>query len=320
MSFRKDRRGQRNQPRDKENAAPVECDSDNPVIQEFQKYAVELNEKHDRAERLVKCSRDITIEAKRIIFLLHNIDARWAISCIWTSFGIQFPNHFRKNNRDSILQEAELRIEKLFSCNFKNIAIELKGLEVYQFLRSISAGIQEFIEAFTFLEYLLKDELVSDWDSIQSRLSYKSEGEIAEDFSFSVDPAEFVLGLADLTGEVMRNCINSLGSADTDKCFKSCQFLQGIYAKYLRLKPLHSRSRDFSQKMTTMRASTLKCEHVCYSLKVRGTEGSNMLSFETVPGEGADVDEGFYWDSKRQWINIMSSSKFPSFHFHWPEQ
>lgn len=49
----------------------------NPIItQQFFKYRKELDDKHDRNERIVKMSRDITIESKRIIFLLHNIDIR----------------------------------------------------------------------------------------------------------------------------------------------------------------------------------------------------------------------------------------------------
>lgn len=45
-----------------------------PVIQSFRKFGAELDAKHDRYERLVKQSRDVTIESKRIIFLLHSID------------------------------------------------------------------------------------------------------------------------------------------------------------------------------------------------------------------------------------------------------
>ena len=33
-----------------------------------------LDEKHDKHERIVKLSRDITIESKRVIFLLHRIN------------------------------------------------------------------------------------------------------------------------------------------------------------------------------------------------------------------------------------------------------
>ena len=89
----------------------------------------------------------------------------------------------------------------------------------------------------------------------------------------------------------MRNCINSLGSGDTDNCFKTCKFLQQIYAKYLTLGSVPNRSRDFSQKLSTMRASTIKCENVIYNLKVRGTEGSKLVSFDA---KEEDADEGFF--------------------------
>lgn len=65
---------QRQEP--KKNANDIE-DNDNPVIQSFRKYATELDDKHDRYERVVKLSRDITIESKRLIFLLHTADARY---------------------------------------------------------------------------------------------------------------------------------------------------------------------------------------------------------------------------------------------------
>lgn len=49
-------------------------DKNNPILEAFSKISEELDEKHDRHERLVKISRDITIESKRIIFLLHTVD------------------------------------------------------------------------------------------------------------------------------------------------------------------------------------------------------------------------------------------------------
>lgn len=48
-------------------------DENNRVIKLFRGFALELDDKHDRHERIVKLGRDITIESKRIIFLLHNI-------------------------------------------------------------------------------------------------------------------------------------------------------------------------------------------------------------------------------------------------------
>jgi hypothetical protein len=49
-------------------------DANSAVIKCFQQYAAELDFKHDKYERIVKLSRDITIESKRIIFLLHTLD------------------------------------------------------------------------------------------------------------------------------------------------------------------------------------------------------------------------------------------------------
>jgi Translin family len=81
MSFRGGRRGnyRNNNSNNRDNTKKSEvseADSNNPVIAKFQIYQTELDQKHDRHERLVKASRDITIESKRIIFLLHNIDSR----------------------------------------------------------------------------------------------------------------------------------------------------------------------------------------------------------------------------------------------------
>lgn len=53
---------------------PQEIDETNPIMKMFKDFSIQLDEKHDRYERIVKLSRDITIESKRIIFLLHNQD------------------------------------------------------------------------------------------------------------------------------------------------------------------------------------------------------------------------------------------------------
>jgi hypothetical protein len=47
-------------------------DENNRVIRMFLEFRKELDDKHDRYEKIVKTSRDITIENKRIIFLLHS--------------------------------------------------------------------------------------------------------------------------------------------------------------------------------------------------------------------------------------------------------
>lgn len=62
-----------------------QIDEKNPVLQMFRECSLELTDKHDRYERIVKISRDITIESKRIIFLLHNTNLdMYVLFCIGT--------------------------------------------------------------------------------------------------------------------------------------------------------------------------------------------------------------------------------------------
>lgn len=47
---------------------------DSSIIHMFHEFQEELDMRHDKYERLAKLSRNITIESKRVIFLLHRID------------------------------------------------------------------------------------------------------------------------------------------------------------------------------------------------------------------------------------------------------
>lgn len=68
--LRKPRDNKRKPTEDQQIPDPLE----HPIIKDFRRYSAMLDDKNDRHERLVKASRDITIESKRIIFLLHRID------------------------------------------------------------------------------------------------------------------------------------------------------------------------------------------------------------------------------------------------------
>ncbi|XP_073821202.1 translin associated factor X [Musca autumnalis] len=267
-------------------------DENNPVLKAFQSYAIELDAKHDRYERIVKMSRDITIESKRIIFLLHSID-------------------IRKNNKQKVLEEAQTRLEKVINQNFKAIAEELHGYDPYQFRGAYSPGLQEFIEAYTFMEYtkyVENEENTSegemiDWIELQKKMTYPSSsleegkgddeaGGGSKDTSFFVDPTEYILGVSDLTGELMRRCINSLGSGETDTCLSCCKVLQKFFTGYISLN-VH-RCRELSRKIYTMRQSVLKAENVCYNVKVRGGEAAKWGAMFDSKSIADDIDEGFF--------------------------
>ncbi|XP_055379049.1 translin-associated protein X [Condylostylus longicornis] len=271
------------------------------LLQNFKKYAEELDDKHDRYERIIKISRDITIESKRIIFLLHTID-------------------IKKGNSDKVLAEAKHRLQNLFANQFYLIAKELHKMDAYQYSRAYSAGLQEFIEAFSFYEYLNKSNL-SSWEIIQNHLKFdinvdvenienKIESENMKNIELAntetkntivsclVQPTEYILGLADVSGELMRRCINSLGVGDIEVCFECCRVLQIFFTGFVGLDTF--RQRDLARKISTLRQSVLKTEQVCYNIKVRGSEaallgaGGEATYLSFVGEENDKIDEDYF--------------------------
>uniref|UniRef100_A0A182MV64 Translin-associated protein X n=1 Tax=Anopheles culicifacies TaxID=139723 RepID=A0A182MV64_9DIPT len=297
--------------RDHDNAV---VDENNPVIQCFREYATILDAKHDKYERIVKISRDITIESKRIIFLLHTIDSR-------------------KNNLRKVCEEAKDRLDAIFRNHFINIAKELQDQDPYQYARAYTNGMQEFIEAYTFYEYSCGQD-ISHWESIQKKLTYEitsnevpsggksfkeksdlesssdgtleeptvtpNKAEEASEMACLLNPQDFVLGLGDLSGEIMRTCVNSLGSGNSESCFQHCRFMQELYKGFLSVTSI--RSRDYSHKMITLRQSLLKSENVCYNVTVRGGEAAKWGTTDDATGalfqlqlSKDDDDEGVFF-------------------------
>lgn len=257
------------------------------VIKQFKAYAAELDDKHDRNERIVKLCRDLTIESKRIIFLLHTLD--------------------KDSRRDSVLGDAKLRLEVLTKTLYKNIAMELDGQDPYQYVRAYRGGLQEYVEAVTFYQYL-RDKTIMDWSCLEKNLVYSvpprkvvkkeeetQDGETSKVIRTLVPPVDYILGIADLTGELMRKCINDLASGDITSCYNTCNFVRDVYKGFLSCAGLSV--KEVNKKLFTLKQSLIKMENVCYTIKVRGSEmPKHMLAdVASVLNDDypADEDEGY---------------------------
>uniref|UniRef100_A0A8D2M7J7 Translin associated factor X n=1 Tax=Zonotrichia albicollis TaxID=44394 RepID=A0A8D2M7J7_ZONAL len=104
--------GQRRE--EKENVNPPSA-----LMKSFKSFQLELDTRHDKYERLVKLSRDITIESKRTIFLLHRFTSA--------------------PSGEEILSESEVKLDAVRQ-KIKQVAQELIGEDMYQFHRAISPG------------------------------------------------------------------------------------------------------------------------------------------------------------------------------------
>ncbi|XP_031157218.1 translin-associated protein X isoform X2 [Sander lucioperca] len=227
-----------------------------PVIAAFKVFQQELDTKHDKYERLVKISRDVTIESKRTIFLLHRVTS--------------------VPNAEDILNEADVKLDAVRQ-KIGQIAEELRGEDIFQFHRAFTAGIQEYVEAVSFLHYIRHRSLIS-LEEINARLVFmtteKGSAEALQPggqvLTFQVTPSDYLLGVADLTGELMRMCISSVGNGDIDTPFQLSQFLRQIHDGFSYIG--NTGPYEVSKKLHTLRQSLGKVEDACYALRVRGSE------------------------------------------------
>lgn len=182
---------------------------------------------------------------------------------------------------------------------FRAIATELNGLDSYLYLRAYTAGLQEFIEALLFLLYL-SENTICTWSVIDKKFAFNEvASEDGEDAAGEVKllfpEVEFILGIGDFTGELMRKCINSLGSGNIDDCFKTCDFVKLLYTGFIGINNIGY--KEINRKLYVLRQSLLKMEFVCYNIHVRGSEiPKHMLAsvISTNNEINNDEDEGFF--------------------------
>ncbi|KAK1791358.1 hypothetical protein P4O66_013377 [Electrophorus voltai] len=252
------------------------------LIAAFKVFQQELDTKHDKYERLVKLSRDITIESKRTIFLLHRVTS--------------------VPNVEEVLNEADVKLDAVRQ-KVGQIAEELRGEDLYQFHKAFTSGVQEYVEAVSFHHFIKHRTLIS-LEEINARLVFmrheKMDTKVGAEvlwpgtcvLTFQVTHTDYLLGVADLTGELMRMCISSVGNGDMDTPFELSNFLREIHDGFSYIG--NTGPYEVSKKLHTLRQSLSKVEDACYTLKVRGSEIPKHMLADVFSSRTAlmDQDEG----------------------------
>lgn len=78
-----------------------------------------------------------------------------------------------------------------------------------------------------------------------------------------------MLGIADLSGELMRLCINASGSGEDDVSYRICSFIRIIYQRFVGIS---KRLKGLSKKCQQVEQNLAKVEKTCYELKLRKAE------------------------------------------------
>ncbi|XP_002120655.2 translin-associated protein X [Ciona intestinalis] len=246
------------------------------ILAVFMQFRDELDVRYNLHEQVVKLGRDITVESKKLIFHLH------------------------RNNvtTDVLMLDAEKKKTSILK-KFHEIAKLLVLEDSLQFIRAYSPGLQEFIEAMSFMQFLKLESQTGTSNIHTAVLTLKqvkdilifpnpaATGDKNEHLTLAVPLVEYLLGLADVTGEAMRMCINcaaeSIGSSDLNnsRSYKLCAFVRILYNAFqvclTQIDTSAGRMKLFKEKLRTMHSSLIKCEDACYTVKVRGQEIPNHL-------------------------------------------
>ncbi|KAK0456355.1 Translin [Armillaria borealis] len=217
----------------------------------FDAFRQDLDEHNDRRERLIKASRDVTNISKKAIFLLHRIVLEDAPA----SEGLTPALRAAKRGNENLRQVQQI---------YANMKGELVGDRFWRYQHQVSPGLQEYIEALSFSHFLEHGTLIT-FDQVQRTLC-DSEG--APYFPLTI--SDYMLGLSDLTGELMRYSISGLTkrggrlqAMDTLGFVRNCKADFEGFTPYVRF---------LSKKQSVTAQSLQKIEDAVYAIVVRSSE------------------------------------------------
>ncbi|KAL9576467.1 MAG: hypothetical protein Q9212_007072 [Teloschistes hypoglaucus] len=229
-----------------------------PFMSMFEVFRNELDEHHDRRERIIKASRDITALSKKIIFSLQRV--RQLCSPI----------------PPPIAKEIKTRYDSIKEL-FTSIAPDLQGSNGWRYQKQISGGCQEYVEAISFQHYLETQTLITHQEA---------QALIPGGIELTVD--DYVLGLFDLTGELMRFGITSMATnaalprgAATEGNGEGRDILLDLRSFRTKFESLDTSSsssdwsylkNDIEKKLEVMKQSVEKVEKAVYGMIIRGRE------------------------------------------------
>lgn len=158
---------------------------------------------------------------------------------------------------------------------FESIAVDLTGINAWRYQRQISGGIQEYMEAISFEHYLRYQTLITIEEATKS---------LPDSIDLTGD--DYVLGIFDLVGELMRFAITTMATTGSLPCSKTSEESTGGRDILMDMRDLRTHfqaldttscggtglGKDVEKKMEVMKTCVEKVETAVYGMIIRGRE------------------------------------------------
>lgn len=227
----------------------------------FDTFRSEIDEHHDRRERVIKASKDITAYSKKVIFAL------------------QRTKDLGRPLTDKRVIADITRLKGQIKDTFASVAPDLQDINAWRYQRQISGGIQEYMEAVLFEHYL----------QTQHAMTYEQAATTIPS-CILLTYEDYTLGLFDMTGELMKIAITYMATngkvpgADGGQSVLMDMQIMRTQLELMDVSSSYGLSKDFESKLKVAQQSVQKVEASVYSMTVRGKERP--------PGWKPDFDVG----------------------------
>lgn len=148
--------------------------------------------------------------------------------------------------------------------------------DVLRFHRAYTNGMQEYIEARTFLSYCHSNTHIITLEEINTELhgDFCTRNGNADGFDFNlVDPSDYILGLADLTGEMMRRAVAAKSQCDAVTILDRLREIEQGFNVIANAKVFVH--KDFRQKWEVLKQSVEKVHKSCANRVIQMSERIN---------------------------------------------
>jgi len=224
-------------------------------------------------EAVYKLARDVTMSSKTIISLLQRSAGTRNTASASDSKLQRF---------EEILVQARSEFKKVHNALESIDASFVQRSDYWRFLSSWGFGVQEYVEAISFYHYLVEGALIS-----KEQIEQLIQSDHSSNKRIEIPLDDYLLGLGDIAGELMRYATNSACLGDPTVATDVAQFLNDLYLNYGALRVHH---REWDKKVSVMLESLVKVETVCYKLQIRGSEYPKELLGEMLESAIAEFD------------------------------
>eukprot|EP01018_Ginkgo_biloba_P037811 Gb_34865 [translate_table: standard] len=171
---------------------------------------------------------------------------------------VKYAIKVNKHNKEVVLEQAEKDLSSVTAEYMSRVAKELQGDDFWKLRRAYSPGVQEYVEAATVIEFCKTGRLLTlaDLNNDLSELSNLPTN------SFKINLLDYLLGVGDLTGELMRLAISHVADGEVEVAKTICNFVRDLYKELSLVAPDMDDNSEMNKKMDTMLQSLVKIENV----------------------------------------------------------